>query len=255
MSRFVHGAFGLAASVGMAWGCDTQAFSCQTDEQCRRGAVDGVCQSSGYCSFGDNACPSGQRYSKLSGDGLSGTCVDNSPTDATDTLDTESSSATTAVDGSDGTISDTMDDSTVGDELETLRDSTTSDSGDPIPLPVCADYNLGSAMGDIVAEGSTASAAHEWRSDCGGGQSPDEVFRWVAPETGTYSFSLEHSTFNTVLSLVETCDGPELSCNNDDGPGGYWSRIDHTVMAGQELIIVVDGYYDQGNYRLSIVRN
>ena len=51
----------------------TGTFACATDDQCRRGDT-GTCQPTGYCSFADGACPSGQRYDPTAGGGLAGTC-------------------------------------------------------------------------------------------------------------------------------------------------------------------------------------
>lgn len=64
---------GLLLSLGLA-GCEVgDAFSCQTDAQCGAGGA-GTCQPSGYCSFMDDGCESGQRYAELSGP-LSLACV------------------------------------------------------------------------------------------------------------------------------------------------------------------------------------
>lgn len=51
---------------------DADAFSCQSDQQCT--GEGGVCQLSGYCSFDDDDCASGQRYGEFSGP-LSRACV------------------------------------------------------------------------------------------------------------------------------------------------------------------------------------
>lgn len=50
------------------------SFRCASSEQC----AGGVCQPNGACSFGDAACPSGQRYGSASGD-LAGVCVGAEP--------------------------------------------------------------------------------------------------------------------------------------------------------------------------------
>ena len=61
----------------VAAGCvhPAAAFRCSSSEQCTGG---GICQSTGFCSFGDPACASGQRYGVASGD-LSGVCVGSEP--------------------------------------------------------------------------------------------------------------------------------------------------------------------------------
>jgi Tol biopolymer transport system component len=50
------------------------SFRCASSDQC----AGGVCQPNGSCSFGDPACPSGQRYGSASGE-LAGVCVGADP--------------------------------------------------------------------------------------------------------------------------------------------------------------------------------
>lgn len=53
--------------------CDVaRTFECATDAQCETGR----CEATGYCSFADGACASGQRYDDYAGDGLAGKCVE-----------------------------------------------------------------------------------------------------------------------------------------------------------------------------------
>jgi hypothetical protein len=51
------------------------AFRCANSDQCGGG---GVCQPTGFCSFDDSTCGSGQRYGAASGD-LAGVCVGAEP--------------------------------------------------------------------------------------------------------------------------------------------------------------------------------
>lgn len=67
--------------IAVTWtiGCGPlDAFHCRSDAQC--GAA-GVCEPSGYCSFGDPVCSSSRRYGELSGEGLAGECVPLPPDD------------------------------------------------------------------------------------------------------------------------------------------------------------------------------
>ena len=60
-----------------AWlGCSSDVFLCQDDGGCDQGGEQGVCQPTGYCSFPDASCESGQRYGELAGGTLANTCVD-----------------------------------------------------------------------------------------------------------------------------------------------------------------------------------
>lgn len=78
---------GIVASlglVGMGWAasaCGSSVFACTSDMQCQAGAVAGQCQPSGYCSFPDDACPTGQRYGEAAPGELANACV--TPEDGT----------------------------------------------------------------------------------------------------------------------------------------------------------------------------
>ncbi len=50
-------------------------FHCASSEQCRSGATPGTCEASGYCSFPDAECSSGQRYDATAGE-LGDACVE-----------------------------------------------------------------------------------------------------------------------------------------------------------------------------------
>jgi hypothetical protein len=71
----VAGSLGLLVGGGCLGG---DAFLCESDGACQQGGVSGLCQPSGYCSFPDTACPTGQRYGDHAGGSLAGVCVDAS---------------------------------------------------------------------------------------------------------------------------------------------------------------------------------
>lgn len=65
------------AGLGMLGGClGAAAFLCESDEVCQQGGTTGLCQPSGYCSFPDEECASGQRYGAYAGGSLAGECVE-----------------------------------------------------------------------------------------------------------------------------------------------------------------------------------
>lgn len=69
------------AAAGLVACGPTGAFECRTDGDCVQSTLgDGVCQPTGYCSFPDGACDSGQRYGDLS-DQYAGECVPEGETD------------------------------------------------------------------------------------------------------------------------------------------------------------------------------
>jgi alpha-tubulin suppressor-like RCC1 family protein len=53
------------------------AFECDANSDCVDG-TQGVCETSGFCSFPDSGCPSGRRYGRFAGAGLGDSCVDGS---------------------------------------------------------------------------------------------------------------------------------------------------------------------------------
>lgn len=130
------------AMVGLSLtlSCVAQDFNCQDAEDCGR---DGQCEPSGYCSFPDTACPSGQRYGDLAGAGLAGECVNpiaqtesstttsetsaTSPVTSTTTSTSPPTGSTTAVaDGSSSATGESTD-TTTGPASTTS--STTDGSG------------------------------------------------------------------------------------------------------------------------------
>lgn len=65
-----------AGGLGMLGGCfGADAFLCESDVACQQGGVSGQCQPSGYCSFPDDECASGQRYGAHAEGSLAGECV------------------------------------------------------------------------------------------------------------------------------------------------------------------------------------
>ncbi len=110
-------------------------------------------------------------------------------------------------------------------------------------VPPCVDHNIGSATGASVLTGSTSGSASTYAGTCGfsaGG--PDVTVGWVAPRTGSFTFDLNGSSYDTVLHLHDAdCTGPELACD-DDGGDGFQSSITYSVTAGQIVVIIVDGF-------------
>ena len=73
------------ACLGLVLGCSTREFLCQSSDECVSSPDAGICEESGYCSFPDDACPSGHRYGELSGP-FSGQCT--GPAEGTSTSST-----------------------------------------------------------------------------------------------------------------------------------------------------------------------
>lgn len=68
-------------------------YVCEGEGSCDAGR----CEANGYCSYVDESCDAGRRYSKLAGDGLAGICLD--PIDEPDTTGTGDPSASESSSG------------------------------------------------------------------------------------------------------------------------------------------------------------
>lgn len=125
------GWLGAGLGLGLAVSCNAQEFNCQDDDDC---GGDGTCQASGYCSFPDAGCESGQRYGDLAGAGLAGECVnppsDTDPNQRTTATTTGPATATTTGPSA-GSTSAAVDDSSTGSVSTSTStdDGTTDDSG------------------------------------------------------------------------------------------------------------------------------
>ena len=58
-----------------ATACSLDPYHCDGDEQCRRGERTGTCEPVGFCSYPDDGCPSGSRFSPNAADALADACV------------------------------------------------------------------------------------------------------------------------------------------------------------------------------------
>lgn len=142
MTRAALLVLAAASGVLVAAACPSlDPFVCLHDDQCTLRA-DGMCHEQGACSYPDDVCPSGRRWSETAG-AQAGMCVDEEPAasstaSSSDTLGgTASASGTTAAD-------------------------TASSSG-PGPLPVCGN---GAVEGDEECDEGDADGCDACTADC-----------------------------------------------------------------------------------------
>lgn len=77
MIRWASGSLGVLWALMANSACfESDPFQCTIDAQCTGDADGALCQQTGFCSFPDDTCPSGQRYGGLAGDGLANECVE-----------------------------------------------------------------------------------------------------------------------------------------------------------------------------------
>ncbi len=116
------------------------------------------------------------------------------------------------------------------------------------------DEDLGTSTGASIATGDTTSEDDTYYSgECGSSGARDRFFLFEAPETGCYTFTTDGSTYDTLLRLLDACEGTSIACNDDYG-GTLRSRVASTLEAGDTVFVVVDGYssYSYGSYVLNI---
>lgn len=130
----VH-SLGWGLALALACGGLTE-FECSDDAQCKVGSRQGICQPSGYCSFSDDDCESGQRYGDHAPAELADQCVPSGGTteavDAT-TVDHSTSDAptsTTGITSTNGTTDPNTSsvDASTGGETASATGSTSLDT-------------------------------------------------------------------------------------------------------------------------------
>ena len=134
----------------------------------------------------------------------------------------------------------------------------------------CSDYyDLGNTV-PVTDVGSTTGMTNDyptfstrpvgwqagWYSSSAGG--PDVTYKFTAPVDSFYNFTLCNSGFDTVLLLYRfTCPTePTLAdfiAGNDDGCSSQSKVVGIRLVAGQSVLVVVDGYGTaSGDYELVV---
>jgi hypothetical protein len=116
------------------------------------------------------------------------------------------------------------------------------------------DEDLGTETGDAVASGSTASDDDSYTyGECGGTGGKDRIYRFEAPGDGCYTFDTNTSSYDTLLRVLDACEGDSLDCD-DDGGDSTRSLITMGMEEGQQVFVVVDGYSSSsaGDFVLNI---
>lgn len=87
--------------------------------------------------------------------------------------------------------------------------------------------------------------------------SADIAHRWIAPAAGRYTISTMGTEFDTILSVKNSCDDMiPFVCNDDiDTMGGNVasSVVVEATAAGQEFIVVIDGFTVEASGPVTVV--
>lgn len=126
------------------------------------------------------------------------------------------------------------------------------------PEPSCWDVDLGGAMGDSVAAGGLAGETDDHLGACTDGSGgADVAFGWTSPADGCWSFDTLFSSFDTVLYLLDACDGVQLECSDDltNGSGLKTSSLTMRVDENETVVVVLDAFSidESGTYNLNIL--
>lgn len=111
----------------------------------------------------------------------------------------------------------------------------------------CVDEDLGSAL-PASADGSNVGAGDDDKGDCVAGVGGlDVIYEWTAPQAGEVLVTTigDATDFDTVLYVLDACDGTQLACGDDYDNGissDSASMLTLAVEDGQTVAIVVDGY-------------
>lgn len=113
---------------------------------------------------------------------------------------------------------------------------------DPLCSPSCPDRDIGSRSGGVVASGTTVGGGDDFTPSCGPpGSAPDVTLTWTAPTTGMFFVATIGSGFDTTLTRLSSCTGPELGCNDDAAMATTASFLTFFATAGERSVFVIDG--------------
>jgi hypothetical protein len=122
------------------------------------------------------------------------------------------------------------------------------------PNDLCADA-APLAVG-VPVHGFNCTAANEGSAGCAP-SSRDVWYDFTADSLGgNYTFDTDGSAqANTVLSLLSTCGGPEIACD-DDGGTDFRARLTHPLLPNQQVKVRVAtwGVVPGGHFLLSVTR-
>src|SRR6185369_15075191 len=143
--------------------------------------------------------------------------------------------------------------------VTTTTTTATTTSTTTTTVSPCANTTVIPAEGGTLT--GTTSGASTLAGSCGtSGVSPEKVFRWTAPRTGTATLRTcgNSTNYDSVLYVRQgTCTGSEVACNDDtcdvNGLTHKGSRLSVAVTAGRTYYVTVDGYNGaRGNYALAV---
>lgn len=242
-ARLIVGLLVVSAAVG----CNlSESFACSDDASCDNG----WCEINGYCSFPDDACETGRRFSEFSGP-FSGECVptDFEPTSGSSTATsgveptTTSGPSTTSGGSTTGTTDPgTTSPSTSGPTSATGTTTSTSDTTDDpttgsqgcqvgeVCLPDAPDGWAGPVLLEPSCEGAPAFEAAEsfagaWSCGCNNCEVE------AADTCGALAVGIEFFSDSNCEGPPEATDTISTGCEAFDVAGSYYVRLSNAEPA------------------------
>lgn len=117
----------------------------------------------------------------------------------------------------------------------------------------CPNFDVGSQVGTPLVVGNNVNSSDQTQGSCHSSGGFDFSFLWTAPDDGCLEFDTDGTTYDTSIYILDSCGGAELDCN-DDSIFGLQSYLNYDVVAGEDYILVVDGYSStsSGDYNLNV---
>lgn len=118
--------------------------------------------------------------------------------------------------------------------------------------PVCSLCGV-QEMGSAVPQTKTGfPQSNQIDPSCAAPGSPEHVYRFTAPSSGSFTFDTFGSFYDTVLHVLDAQMCFPLGCN-DDTMFGLESQLTLTLSMGQQVLVIADGYGgDNGQYILNV---
>ena len=207
---------------GVVSGCSQPSFSCEDASACMQGSDVGFCEPNGYCSFPDEACPSGRRYGKHAVTGLAGMCVPMAGTTGFATDDGALDSTTDGGDDDDPRGSTSHAQGTTEDEATTtsntvdatsFEEGTTTTAVQPFELDIpaaiaeCTDPVQLDPAACAAADGPTSLNVDAEDSDFAN-QPTSSWLRFDLPDEVT-SGLVTSVTLRVVVTTATNAHGPD----------------------------------------------
>lgn len=149
-----------------------------------------------------------------------------------------------------------VDDDTSGGNTTGDASASTSEGADGGAQQACPAEQLPPDL-PAVSNGSNAGRLDALQGSCGQPGGREMSYEFTAPADGTYRFETTGSSYDTVLYVLDgsDCGGSILSCN-DDANGSVQSQLELDLVAGQSVVVIVDGYgaAATGNFQLTVDR-